>query len=362
MTMFTVDQEVNVLEPVQGDSVVEDSGCMTKLEGRIDERAHDRNVAADQATWISPKVPSTPLEFSAPSSKGREAAPSGPPIPLGQIPNVNFLITNKFSGKDAILKTIHTLLFWRPGTHLKVKQSLRQWAGVPPDESPAVAAARRQRMQQRLLRLKMEELKQVCTALDLPLTGTKDELVQRVVSFLEHPFIWPGRRDLVAAADRRRKRRRSKAKRQRKPEKSQRKGSVSKRGVEESSASSASTFSSAEDDSRSSAESDFVPHSSTPGREPRRVETSSAATACLPASEQASGEELVAPLRPEIARALRMLLQNAGDRLNTLTIKQLRVEVAERVGAPVADEEMVAFRQMVRSVLLSAIQRPSSRQ
>jgi hypothetical protein len=229
-------------------------------------------------------------------------------------------------------------------------------------------------MQQRLGRLKMDELKQVCTALDLPLSGTKEELVQRVVCFLEHPFIWPGRRDLVALAERRRKRRSSKAKqsagsKRKKIERSRSSKHESRTGSNQWALSPTSTLSSAAENeeatsSDDSSSSEFVPPSLASKRGSERARAHSPTmphgAAAAPHSESPGRESSSSTLRPEVVHALQALLQHASDRLNTLTMKQLRLEVSERITTPIADEEMGAFRQLVRSILLSTTQTTTS--
>lgn len=303
-----------------------------------------------------------------------DPVPTGPPVPLGEIPNINYMITNKFSGKDATLKTIHSLLFWRPGTHLKVKQSLRQWAGVPADEPPSVADARRQRMRQRLMRLRMDELKPICNVLDLPLTGAKEDLTQRIMRFLEHPFIWPGRRDLAAAAQRRRKRRATPSKgstaskRRQRPHPSPRqsKDSHSMHAAantlsdESSAASEASLDDSDSVPSDASSDADFVSHAPRVKRTPSASSTVRAVAAPKaarsPSGERAREKSSTRTLRAQVTEALETILQDAKDRLHSLTMNQLRAQVSQRIGTPVTDDEMVAFRQFVRSKLVSQMQ------
>jgi hypothetical protein len=57
-----------------------------------------------------------------------------------------------------------------------------------------------------------------------------------------------------------------------------------------------------------------------------------------------------------VTEALETILQDAKDRLHSLTMNQLRAQVSQRIGTPVTDDEMVAFRQFVRSKLVSQMQ------
>ncbi|KAK4536235.1 hypothetical protein CDCA_CDCA07G2260 [Cyanidium caldarium] len=295
--------------------------------------ASPRRVASDSDE--SAAVAPSPVTVLPPSTVAAAAAAAG--VRLGDLPNVNYVLSHKFNARDEVLKGLHAVLYHRPGKRSEVKQNLREWSGLA-----TATEAQRERMRARLGKWKLELVKQACTLLDLPLRGTKDELVQHMVAFLERPHAVAGRRDLVAAAARKRKQREArtrkretgarraaagdgKRERVRKRQRSEPRAAATARQIKSETEASGSEEEDAESDS------DFVP---SPQRPPPPLPPSAAS-----------------PLDPMMQEAARRVIASLAD-LASATIKQVREQVEAQTGVPIQEpQQREAFRALVTQLV-----------
>ena len=301
----------------------------------VPEAEHDgaspRRVASDSDE--SAAVPPSSATVLPPST----TAVAG--VRLGDLPNVNFVLSHKFNASDEVLKGLHAVLYHRPGKRSEVKQNLREWSGLA-----EATEAQRDKMRARLGKWKLELVKQACTLLDLPLRGTKDELVQQMVAFLERPHAVAGRRDLVAAAARKRKQREARARKRetgarraaagdgkgagvRKRQRSQPRAAATARQRKSETEASGS----AEEQEDAESDSDFVP---SPQRPPPTPPPSAAS-----------------PLDPVMQEAARRVIASLAD-LASVTIKQVREQVEAQTGVLIQEpQQREAFRALVTELV-----------
>lgn len=121
---------------------------------------------------------------------------------LAEIDNVVFKI-GKFESASDELKTLHRLCFGRAGQKTKVKRNLREFSGfvfenVKAEKDKKAAALSKTTTSTKLLKGMLD----VC---DLSPSGTKVQLIERLLDFLEKPEA-SGKKSLVEKAGEKRKR------------------------------------------------------------------------------------------------------------------------------------------------------------
>jgi len=102
---------------------------------------------------------------------------------LETIPNVLFNL-EEHKGGDETLSIVHRLLFGTKGKKSEVKKHIRQFSGLLFDNEEEKTKYR-----SRLNNLMNAQLKNALHFFDLPVSGTKEELVERLFSFLLKPFV-----------------------------------------------------------------------------------------------------------------------------------------------------------------------------
>jgi len=101
---------------------------------------------------------------------------------LAEIPNINYHMS-KITRSDDALKEIHRMLYGRGGKQHTIKANILEFSGV------AGGAEEEKKCQGRLARFTISGLKYLLELFDLPRSGTKDELTERVWSFLLSPAV-----------------------------------------------------------------------------------------------------------------------------------------------------------------------------
>jgi len=115
---------------------------------------------------------------SAPKAS-KDVELKGTGTPLGEIATIAKGISS-LKGDDEVTKHLHQILFKKPGTENNRKKNIRLFNGF--DESEV--AAKKAKFNEKW---KIETLKKLCEVLGLEKSGTKTELVDRVVEFLTSP-------------------------------------------------------------------------------------------------------------------------------------------------------------------------------
>ncbi|XP_053743558.1 protein DEK [Synchiropus splendidus] len=122
------------------------------------------------------------LDFQAPEQKKLKIG-EGSGEKLGDIPRTNYQITKM---KPADLKTLHTILFDRPGQSASIKKTLRLFNGFGFDEKSEQFSKKREKLL-KSSNLTNSKLKVVCSVLDLEKKGTHSDLVERILTYLVSP-------------------------------------------------------------------------------------------------------------------------------------------------------------------------------
>jgi protein DEK len=138
---------------------------------------------------------------------------SGKGVKLGDIPNVTFRV-GKINRKDDFLKTVHRLMYKKPGTYLVVKKNILEFSGFTDTSPPSLT-----KVSDKLSTLKVEELNLLLETFDLPRGKGEDALkegkVKRIVAFLVEPKVM-SERDLQDVETKKRMKRKRSAERRKK--------------------------------------------------------------------------------------------------------------------------------------------------
>ncbi|CAH1966803.1 unnamed protein product [Acanthoscelides obtectus] len=113
-------------------------------------------------------------------SEGKVEFAEGKGTALGDIPRIEASIT-RYKNDD--LKTLHRLLFKVNGKTTLVKKNIRKFNGFDFDKD----SDEYQKKIASVQKLDLKQLKGLCEVLDLQKSGTKDDLVNRIVDFLLEP-------------------------------------------------------------------------------------------------------------------------------------------------------------------------------
>eukprot|EP01135_Chromosphaera_perkinsii_P002164 Nk52_evm98s217 gene=Nk52_evmTU98s217 len=122
------------------------------------------------------------LEVAAPvvEKKKLEIA-DGNGMAIRDIPNICFQL-GKIKGEE--LKPLHRLLFGNPGKAKEVKANIRQFKGFIFKDD-----AEKEKKKEILGRFTTDGLRDLSTVLDIPRSGDKNGLIERIMSFLCKPYI-----------------------------------------------------------------------------------------------------------------------------------------------------------------------------
>jgi len=118
---------------------------------------------------------------------------------LGELENVVFKM-NKLNSASEELKKLHSLCFGKAGVKTVLKRNLREFSGLVSDNMDAEKEKKKASLGKSDAKL-IKALLDVC---DLSPTGTKAQLVDRLVDFLEKPEA-SGKKSLVEKAGEKRK-------------------------------------------------------------------------------------------------------------------------------------------------------------
>jgi hypothetical protein len=113
----------------------------------------------------------------------REAViPKGTGTALGKIENINQrLSASSLKSDDEIIKKLYSALFACVSKKINSKKHIREFCGWDSKEAVSVAKTKFEKMEA------TTHLKPLCSLLDLELSGTKSELVERLLEFLQSP-------------------------------------------------------------------------------------------------------------------------------------------------------------------------------
>lgn len=105
---------------------------------------------------------------------------NGSGTPLGDIPRVDASIS-RFKNDD--LKLLHRLLFDTVGKTALLKKNIKKFNGFSFKKNSTEYDAKVTSADE----LEVKQLKVICEMLDLPKTGTKDDIIARILEFLIEP-------------------------------------------------------------------------------------------------------------------------------------------------------------------------------
>lgn len=136
----------------------------------------------------------------------RRSFKTGSGTPLGQIPNISYLL-NAAKGRDDELVFLHRLLFNSMGVATKRKANIRDFSGFVLENEKD-----RERVKQRITKEPTPLVRKVAQLLDLPnISSPKQALVDAITAFLECPRVVEDRVDLASKAQQKREKKARKA-------------------------------------------------------------------------------------------------------------------------------------------------------
>lgn len=127
-----------------------------------------------QVTVLTPEVPE--------SAEKTFAAPSGPGVKLGDVAYIADQLQKRL-GVDDALKVLHRVLFNEISARKTVKAHIRLFCGFDPAHVEKQSMSARDKLN----KLTMAGLKDVCETLGLEKGGSKEAVVERIVEFLKSP-------------------------------------------------------------------------------------------------------------------------------------------------------------------------------
>ncbi|XP_078395409.1 protein DEK-like isoform X1 [Cetorhinus maximus] len=115
-----------------------------------------------------------------PSAKETFSIPEGRGTRLGEIERIQYFM-GKTKAED--LKSLHKILYNRPGSLASLKRNIRLFTGF----SFESGSEQHKKKEEVLKKNPISVLKVICTVLDLERKGTKDEIVSKILNFLMKP-------------------------------------------------------------------------------------------------------------------------------------------------------------------------------
>ncbi|XP_067857746.1 protein DEK-like isoform X2 [Heptranchias perlo] len=115
-----------------------------------------------------------------PSAKETFSIPEGRGTKLGEIERIQYFM-GKTKAED--LKSLHKVLYNRPGSLATLKKNIRLFTGF----SFESGSDQHKKKEEVLKKNPISVLKVICTVLDLERKGTKDEIVSKILNFLMKP-------------------------------------------------------------------------------------------------------------------------------------------------------------------------------
>lgn len=144
--------------------------------------ASEMNTTAATASLTRPKrerrqvhrfkIVEEVTEFHIPEGKGQK---------LSEIPNVSYCIRKQRVRSDPGIVALHKLIFG-VGKRAEYKQHLLDFSGFVYDEKTT-----RDKIVAKANKMHLPLLKEILLILDQPRSGTKEQIVERLLTFLENP-------------------------------------------------------------------------------------------------------------------------------------------------------------------------------
>ncbi|XP_049763065.1 protein DEK-like [Schistocerca nitens] len=155
------------------------------VDGENDKSGDEKVPLLDQPLEISgarerKKVERFTEEFNEPKETKAIEIPKGKGTPLGEIPRTEAFL-KKF--KADALKPLHRVLFNRVGKVTLVRNNIRKFCGFDFDKG----SDQYEKKKHILSKMEVSVLKTICCILDVEKKGKRDELVERILTFLLEP-------------------------------------------------------------------------------------------------------------------------------------------------------------------------------
>ncbi|KAK3880900.1 hypothetical protein Pcinc_014639 [Petrolisthes cinctipes] len=115
------------------------------------------------------------------TKKEEEVKPAGNGVSFGDIPYINAMITKLPMDE---LKILHRVAYGRPGSGVSIKRNLRKFNGYPFDKDDKKYQAKLSAVE---TRIRVAEIKKVLKVLGVEQSGTKAEMVERLMAFMLLP-------------------------------------------------------------------------------------------------------------------------------------------------------------------------------
>ncbi|GFT70313.1 protein DEK [Nephila pilipes] len=174
-------------DSVKDDSVKEESGKEGSEKDESDDDDDDDNEEEMglldrpvEVTGCRARKQVERLEYSFNTPKEKQEIQEGSGQKLGDCPRIEHQIV-KTSIED--LKPLYRILFGRVGAAPQIKKNIRKFSGFP-FEKKSTEFDRKKAVVEKLT---TTVLKRVCELLDLERSGTKEEIVLRILDFLMDP-------------------------------------------------------------------------------------------------------------------------------------------------------------------------------
>eukprot|EP01102_Stenamoeba_stenopodia_P013483 TRINITY_DN4386_c0_g2_i8.p2 TRINITY_DN4386_c0_g2~~TRINITY_DN4386_c0_g2_i8.p2 ORF type:complete len:262 (-),score=124.07 TRINITY_DN4386_c0_g2_i8:1045-1830(-) len=193
----------------------EDGAKKTKKEPLVENRRLEPSSEKRERKKVERLAPVA-------EQKKEVVIPKGKGSPLEKIDNVAYMI-KKTSRNDESLHLLHTAIFGH-GKRVEFKPRLLQFSGLVYKEGKEKED--REKLAAKLNKHTIPELKNMMKILDLPLSGTKEELVERSIKFLEKPK--DSGNPSIEAAEEKAKKKKERAKKKKKEGSKKRKATTKK--------------------------------------------------------------------------------------------------------------------------------------
>ncbi|XP_048407721.1 protein DEK-like isoform X2 [Stegostoma tigrinum] len=155
-----------------------------KLESEEEEEEEERVGLLERSPIVEGKREKKKVERLTlqvtPSAKDTFSIPEGRGTKLGEIERIQYFM-GKTKAED--LKSLHKILYNRPGSLATLKRNIRLFTGF----SFESGSEEHKKKEEVLKKNPISVLKVICTVLDLERKGTKDEIVSKILNFLMKP-------------------------------------------------------------------------------------------------------------------------------------------------------------------------------
>ncbi|XP_048462644.1 protein DEK isoform X1 [Rhincodon typus] len=170
-------------KPDKSSTIVEEEKN-EKLESEEEEEEEERVGLLERSPIVEGKREKKKVERLTlqvtPSAKDTFSIPEGRGTKLGEIERIQYFM-GKTKAED--LKSLHKILYNRPGSLATLKRNIRLFTGF----SFESGSEEHKKKEEVLKKNPISVLKVICTVLDLERKGTKDEIVSKILNFLMKP-------------------------------------------------------------------------------------------------------------------------------------------------------------------------------